>query len=584
MKRYFCRTCGQTYDAQRGGLPCPSDGTPLIAPAAAELCAEAPWLGHAIDDRYRLFDVLGTGGFGAVYRAYDAVSGIDVAIKVVADSSEMVAADAKERFRQEARLLESLQSDHIVDVLGFGEYKNALYMVLELIPGKTLKEMMEESGALDLHTATHITSQILTGLSTAHAQGLVHRDLKPANILVDEDANHAVTLIDFGIAKVIGAQERESPKTQTGMVLGTVRYMAPEQLKKDGLAGAQTDLYSVGVIFYEMLSGQSPYAGSQAEIAAAILYSDSPSLLDLGQAPALNAWFGRVMSKQPEHRYVDALTMKADLIHEICDETITEQLTQKSVLGAESLTGSLDRFGHGSSVDDSDPFHHDSSRLNTDHQIDSTSMSDYEDTVLEPVDISNFIQASGTEGGRQHKRPGQPTAIISASTRQAPKVETADPQDALDGTDQDDLKPPATVRIPAKESERVRSIGTEGVSHPREQLDKTIATDAASNRVYRSRFWWMLPSLTLLVLCALLMWFQLKASRPTSNQTPSERPTINTHRQALMRALDGCQCLKAQQTLALLRKQFPTAGRDLIDQVKKCRPAVEGQCRRGTKE
>ena len=135
-------------------------------------------------------------------------------------------------------------------------------MVLELLPGVTLKDFLSSQPKLPLTTAVNITSQILHGLAAAHEQGLIHRDLKPANIMLDQTDGDRVKIIDFGIAKVLGAREGEAPKTGTGMVLGTVRYMAPEQLQQDGLDSLQTDLYSVGSIFYEMLCLENPYTGS----------------------------------------------------------------------------------------------------------------------------------------------------------------------------------------------------------------------------------------------------------------------------------------------------------------------------------
>jgi len=282
-------------------------------------------LGRTLAERYGVFDILGVGGFGTVYRAYDSRIDSDVAIKIILPEADIIGADSKARFRQEADLLAQLKSNRIVRVFDIGETDGLLYMVLQLVPGKPLKQLLKENGALGLERAVSITAQVLEGLSDAHAMGLIHRDLKPGNILVDQDREDDVKLIDFGIAKVMGAHQDEAPKTGTGLVLGTVRYMAPEQLREDGLASPQTDLYSVGILFFEMLTGRPPYNGSPAEIAAAQLYAAPPDIPEAFGIPELSDWFGRVMRKSPTERYVDALTMRADLVHAMPNETTIEK-------------------------------------------------------------------------------------------------------------------------------------------------------------------------------------------------------------------------------------------------------------------
>ena len=146
--------------------------------------------------------------------------------------------------------------------------------------------------------------------------------------MVNEANDDGVKLIDLGIAKVLGAKD-SVPKTGTGLVLGTVRYMAPEQLKRDGLVSSQTDLYSVGLVFYEMITGRTPYDGSPAEMAAAHLYHDPLQFLGLtGQN--LSTLGLRVMCKSPDERYLDALTMRADLMQCQGSDTIMESFPQNS--------------------------------------------------------------------------------------------------------------------------------------------------------------------------------------------------------------------------------------------------------------
>jgi len=325
MSQWHCRTCDRQYLDASGGDLCPVDGSVLVSAETSREYANARWLGRAISGRYLIFGILGVGGFGAVYRAHDSIQARDVAIKIILPSADVIGADVKGRFRQEAQLLESLESRRIIEVYEISEFEGTLYMVLELFPGRSLDSLLGDTGTLKLARAIHITSQILDGLAIAHRRGLIHRDLKPSNILVDELKDDEVKLIDFGIAKVIGARQEDSPKTGTGLVLGTVRYMAPEQLKRDGLISPQTDLYSVGILFYEMVVGHTPYDGSPAEMAAAQLYSPAPTLPRKVTTPELDNWFGRVMTKEPSERFVDALTMQADLIHSVFDETTTEK-------------------------------------------------------------------------------------------------------------------------------------------------------------------------------------------------------------------------------------------------------------------
>ena len=231
------------------------------------------------------------------------------------------------RFRQEADLLRQLASPHVVEVYEIDQFDELLYMVLELVPGRSLKEIMNDGTPLSLDRAIHITCQVLEGLAPAHSVGLIHRDLKPGNIMVNEANDDGVKLIDLGIAKVLGAKKDSVPKTGTGLVLGTVRYMAPEQLKRDGLVSSQTDLYSVGLVFYEMITGRTPYDGSPAEMAAAHLYHDPPTIPGAHRSESLDSWFARVMCKSPDERYLDALTMRADLMQCQGSDTIMESFS-----------------------------------------------------------------------------------------------------------------------------------------------------------------------------------------------------------------------------------------------------------------
>ncbi len=311
-----CLGCGRAYSDRAPGDLCPHDERVLVPAATAERFGSDALLGRSLADNYLIFDILGLGGFGAVYRAIDrAHDRRQVAIKTIRPGAERHNADARARFTQEARLLERLRDPHIVQVYHYGEADDALFMALELVPGRSLKRILRSKKRLSPRQAVHITAQILEALTHAHALGLVHRDLKPANILVVEHRDDTVKVIDFGIAKVLEAEDDdEGPKTGTGLVLGTVRYMAPEQLRQGGQVGSATDCYAVGIMFYEMLAGQAPFDGSQAEIAAAHLYQPAPRLDEALAPPTLRAWIERVLLKNPADRFADAAEMREALL------------------------------------------------------------------------------------------------------------------------------------------------------------------------------------------------------------------------------------------------------------------------------
>jgi hypothetical protein len=194
-------------------------------------------------------------------------------------------------------------------------------------PGQTLRRVLAD-GPLTPDRARILTAAILEALQAAHAHGLVHRDLKPGNILVDDDR---VTLIDFGIAKDL-APEDDDVRTASGVHLGTPRYMAPEQLQRGGAIGPATDLYAVGVVLYEMLTGQTPFDGSAAELMAAHLYSPPPPVFDA----ALDEVIQRALQKTPSGRHPDADTMR---------QALFAGATPRHAAGEATRTGTLEGLG-----------------------------------------------------------------------------------------------------------------------------------------------------------------------------------------------------------------------------------------------
>jgi serine/threonine-protein kinase len=266
--------------------------------------------GTIIDGRYRVISRLGSGGMADVYLAQDQLLGRDVAVKVLhhhfAEDQEFV-----ERFRREASSAAALSHPNIVAIFDRGEWNGTYYIAMEYVAGRTLKTIVREHGALDPATAIEIVVQILRAARFAHRRGVIHRDLKPHNVILDEEGRARVT--DFGIARA-GA----SDMTLTGSIMGTAQYLSPEQAQGLAVTGA-SDLYSIGVILYELLTGVVPFEG---ETAVAIAFKQvsaepaPPSALNPAIPPSLDAIVLRALAKDPAARYAGADELIAALEHE----------------------------------------------------------------------------------------------------------------------------------------------------------------------------------------------------------------------------------------------------------------------------
>ena len=206
---------------------------------------------------YKITHKIGEGGMGEVYLALDENLGRKVAIKMLAPEL-LRNAELIERFKQEAKLQASLIHPKIVSLFTFFKENDSIYMVLEYAPGRTLRDIIDEQGPLDEARALNIFKQILDGVGFAHQQGIIHRDLKPSNIMLDHNDN--VKIMDFGIAKVLGDRNL----TRTGTKLGTIYYMSPEQIRAEKDVDQRTDIYSLGILLYEMLTGRLPFNADTA--------------------------------------------------------------------------------------------------------------------------------------------------------------------------------------------------------------------------------------------------------------------------------------------------------------------------------
>src|SRR5690242_17213510 len=255
-------------------------------------------IGTVLSGRYRLEAKLGSGGMSTVYLARDETLDRPVAIKVMhREMSEQ--ADQLQRFRQEARAVAKLSHPNVVGVIDAGEDGGYPYIVLEYVEGETLKQRIARLGALDVQEALAYTIEVARGLTMAHARQMVHRDIKPQNILIDPDGRAKLT--DFGISR----QLEGDGLTATGRVLGTTDYVSPEQAMGHGV-DQRSDIYSLGVVLYEMLVGQVPYhADSQVGVAMKHVNEEMPDVQQ--RRPELSAAAAMVVeratAKDPDQRY-----------------------------------------------------------------------------------------------------------------------------------------------------------------------------------------------------------------------------------------------------------------------------------------
>jgi eukaryotic-like serine/threonine-protein kinase len=253
-----------------------------------------------VDGRYRVLSRVGSGGMAEVYCAQDLQLGRKVALKILyrrfAEDREFV-----ERFRREASSAAGLQHQHVVSVYDRGEYDGTYYIAMEYLDGRSLKTIIRQDAPLDPDRAVDLTIQILRAARFAHRRGIIHRDLKPHNVIVDDEGRAKVT--DFGIARA-GA----SDMTQTGSIMGTAQYLSPEQAQ--GMAvSAASDLYSVGIILYEMLTGRVPFEGDSAVTIALKQVNERPtppSVYNSAVTPELEAVVMRALEKEPSRRFQDA--------------------------------------------------------------------------------------------------------------------------------------------------------------------------------------------------------------------------------------------------------------------------------------
>ena len=285
-------------------------------------------------NRYRIIERIGIGGMAEVYRATDEVLGRTVAVKLMLPQ---YAADPTfaARFKQEAQAAANLQSPYIVNIYDWGrdDVDETFYIVMELVRGTDLKTAINQRGALNQRKAAEVASQVCAALSVAHGYDIIHRDIKPHNIMVQPDGNAKV--MDFGIARANG-----SGMTQTGSVLGTAYYVSPEQAQGRELTPS-TDLYSLGIVLYEAVTGKLPFEGPDAVTVALKQVNQQalpPSDINPDIDPDLEAIIIKAMSKNPADRYATADAMRTALNNYLAgkpiDEGIVDSQAATTVMGA----------------------------------------------------------------------------------------------------------------------------------------------------------------------------------------------------------------------------------------------------------
>ncbi|HZI48367.1 MAG TPA: serine/threonine-protein kinase [Pyrinomonadaceae bacterium] len=459
---------------------CPADHTPLQADATIADVPIDPLLGQIFDEKYRLEARLGGGGMGTVYRATHLLIDRPVALKVL--SQRFVGDEtAQQRFRREARAAGRMQHPNAVSVTDFGTTADGyLYIVMELLEGHTLRDVLMREGPLDVARAVSIMLQTSAAVAAAHDAGLIHRDLKPGNIFIAQRADTVavVKVLDFGVAKFAVEEQADDDYqtlTQVGALIGTPRYMSPEQCSGSGPVTPASDVYSLGIILYEMLSGATPF---NAETPLAIVFrqvSEPPPPLPESVPQKLRAIVQRALAKDPMKRFANAEEFRQELLStaEILGLEYSGSKAKPLTLaalrssGAESPSGSLvidieklrqvqaasqAREGNGDGSAVASPVRREISRLNI--GVIETKKRKRE-IALATVILVLLILGSGVVIGRWWRNRVVSNAVASASPSPSPSprpsptpIESPTPTPAPQGTPAN--RPPRNHEKPSK--------------------------------------------------------------------------------------------------------------------------------------
>ena len=393
-----------------------------------------PQPGHTWNDRYEITAELGRGGFGRVYRAWDPLLERDVAIKMLRPSDDFTPTD-HQRFRRETNIAASLEHRNIVTVYDGGEHDGLLYLVMRFVAGQDLRYKLAQ-GPLDEQRAVSIVRQVGAALDYAHDKGLVHRDVKPGNILCHADSD-AVYLADFGISRRVD-QTTDNPVTQ-GLAPATLAYAAPEQMRTSARVDGRTDLYALGCVLFECLTGRKPFEGEMAEMITAHLH-EAPPRVSTVRAELSRTWdrvIATAMAKDPSDRFQRCadLTAAAEFVlppPEPEPEPVTATLPNGAAATvpvdepvARSGPGHTRQVEHGAAA--------------TERALRSA--------IGTPPPVAGDASSASARAGDAARRPAGPAASTSARATMPPVV-TVDPPPVVERADGDTSEGPADAALP----------------------------------------------------------------------------------------------------------------------------------------
>ena len=304
-----CEHCGQPHEASH--TFCPNTGKLIPSRLLPE--------GTLLEGKYRIGRTIGVGGMGAVFEAHHTLLDKRVAITVMLpDVDPTMAEQMAARMVREARAASATGHRNITQVTDMGNVcRGSLFVVMEYLDGRTLKELLAEKGSFDVQPTARLMGQVLAGLYVVHSKGIVHRDLKPDNLMViiDDEGEEVVKILDFGISKIVKGESKLN-LTSTGLVMGTPQYMSPEQAKSAAEIDHRTDIYSAGAIIYHMVTGTLPHQQETLNaLIAAVLTApiDPPSKRRSGLPPTLDTVLLKALAREPGERYSDARAFREAL-------------------------------------------------------------------------------------------------------------------------------------------------------------------------------------------------------------------------------------------------------------------------------
>src|SRR5664279_1906050 len=296
---------------------------------------------RVFSERYELKHLIARGGMAEVYRAHDRLLDRPVALKVLFPELS-IDRSFVERFRREAQAAANLSHPNIVPVFDWGEDSGTYFIVMEFIDGRPLSAILKTAGALSADRTADIGAPVAAALGYAHKHGVIHRDVKPGNVLITDEGQVKVT--DFGIARAINTEES---LTQTGAVMGTATYFSPEQAEGVGV-DARSDIYSLGVVLFEMATGRPPFLGdTPVAVASKHVRDHPPAPRELNPAipPTFEAIILKSMAKDPAHRYPTAEDLRADLLRFNEGRTVLAMDDATALLAVAGVTRTMGAVG-----------------------------------------------------------------------------------------------------------------------------------------------------------------------------------------------------------------------------------------------